>query len=368
MYCVRRNARSLFNMRLMAHDASLLPIVERDLQTSARTAERLKKAKRSDLQLSRYDSSDDSDEETGALTRTWGLVARTALAFALVCAVLFQSAARVGRWGGPERPYRRRLRRDAPAPAREPAVRWRESAPAFGETAAVVMPEPVDRSAAAAPLEFAELAPAHRLTVAGHSLGVAAALFRAAATDGGGVDGRAFVDATSALGPWLDSLGCGITKMVNVNVAKLEQRFGDAATVDVAAAAAAEVARGAGGDDDSVFVAALWNARILNLVGRLIDDVLEADDLATDERTISAIATRAYQKTLAKHHNWVLRPAAKALLKMTPDRASLLRDRFGYEADEWNTRARADFADFSGALQACLRRLAAVYAPYDEEI
>jgi hypothetical protein len=156
--------------------------------------------------------------------------------------------------------------------------------------------------------------------------------------------------------------------MVNVNVAKLEQRFGDAAIVDVEVAVADEVARGAGGDDDSVFVAALWNARILNLVGRLIDDVLEADDLATDERTISAIATRAYQKTLAKHHNWVLRPAAKALLKMTPDRASLLRDRFGYEADEWNTRARADFADFSGALQACLRRLAAVYAPYDEEI
>ena len=363
-------------MRLMAHDASLLPIVERDLQTSARTAERLKKAKRSDLQLSRYDSSDDSDEEAGPLKRTWGLVARTALAFALVCTVLFQSAARVGRWGGPAPAYRRRLRRDAPAPAREPAVRWRESAPAFGETAAVVLPEPVDRfdelaardETAAAPLEFAELAPAHRLTVAGHSLGVAAALFRAAATDGGGVDGRAFVDATSALGPWLDSLGCGITKMVNVNVAKLEQRFGDAATVDVAAAAAAEVARGAKDDDDSVFVAALWNARILNLVGRLIDDVLEADDLATDERTISAIATRAYQKTLAKHHNWVLRPAAKALLKMTPDRASLLRDRFGYEADEWNTRARADFADFSGALQACLRRLAAVYAPYDEEI
>ncbi|KAH8048292.1 hypothetical protein JL721_11996 [Aureococcus anophagefferens] len=302
-------------MRLMAHDASLLPIVERDLQTSARTAERLKKAKRSDLQLSRYDSSDDSDEETGALTRTWGLVARTALAFALVCTVLFQSAAPP--LGRPSPAYRRACGGRAGAGA-EPAVRWRESAPAFGETAAVVMPEPVDRSDELArarrggAADLAELAPAHRLT--------------------------------------------------------LEQRFGDAATVDVEVAVADEVARGAGGDDDSVFIAALWNARILNLVGRLIDDVLEADDLATDERTISAIATRAYQKTLAKHHNWVLRPAAKALLKMTPDRASLLRDRFGYEADEWNTRARADFADFSGALQACLRRLAAVYAPYDEEI
>ncbi|KAH8065657.1 voltage-gated potassium channel [Aureococcus anophagefferens] len=199
---------------------------------------------------------------------------------------------------------------DAPAPAREPAVRWRESAPAFGETAAVVMPEPVDRSDELGEDETARRrrprgaragAPPHGR---GPLLGVAAALFRAAATDGGGVDGRAFVDATSALGPWLDSLGCGITKMVNVNVAKLEQRFGDAATVDVEVAVADEVARGAGGDDDSVFIAALWNARILNLVGRLIDDVLEADDLATDERTISAIATRAYQKTLAKHHNW----------------------------------------------------------------
>ncbi|KAH8043869.1 hypothetical protein JL720_17270 [Aureococcus anophagefferens] len=252
----------------------------------------------------------------------------------------------------------------------EPAVRWRESAPAFGETAAVVMPEPVDRfdelaaatgGGAARPRGARAGAPPHGR---GPLLGVAAALFRAAATDGGGVDGR----CCARRPPWgrgSTRFGCGITKMVNVNVAKLEQRFGDAATVDVEVAVADEVAR-RGGDDSSS--SPPCGTRILNLVGRLIDDVLEADDLATDERTISAIATRAYQKTLAKHHNWVLRPAAKALLKMTPDRASLLRDRFGYEADEWNTRARADFADFSGALQACLRRLAAVYAPYDEAI
>ncbi|KAH8067803.1 hypothetical protein JL720_12302 [Aureococcus anophagefferens] len=109
------------------------------------------------------------------------------------------SAAR-RRWAG-----RRRARRACGGRAgagAEPAVRWRESAPAFGETAAVVMPEPVDRfdelaaaTSRGAPLDLAELAPAHRLTVAGH-LGVAAAL-RAAATDGGGVDGR-----SPATPPW----------------------------------------------------------------------------------------------------------------------------------------------------------------------
>ncbi|KAH8047502.1 hypothetical protein JL720_16075 [Aureococcus anophagefferens] len=187
-------------------------------------------------------------------------------------AAFYESAA-PGR-GGPAPPA---PAADAPAPAREPAVRWRESAPAFGETAAVVMPEPVDRfdELAATRRGGASTSRSSRRRTASRSratLGVAAALFRAAATDGGGVDGRC-VRRDARPGAVARLAGCGITKMVNVNVAKLEQRFGDAATVDVEVAVADE-----------------------------------ADDLATDERTISAIATRAYQKTLAKHHNWVLRP------------------------------------------------------------
>jgi len=52
---------------------------------------------------------------------------------------------------------------------------------------------------------------------------------------------------------------------------------------------------------------------------------------------------------------------------MTPDRADLLAD-FGYNKNEWNTRARSDFAEFVAAVEACLGRLAAIYAPYDEAI
>merc|ERR1711981_811144 len=88
------------------------------------------------------------------------------------------------------------------------------------------------------------------------------------------------------------------------------------------ALAAAERRLGTYDDDDSVYVAVLWNGRILNLVHRLVSDIL-ADRISTDDRKMNAIVTRAYQKTLAKHHNWMLRPAAKALLKMTPDRRTL---------------------------------------------
>ncbi|KAH8061620.1 hypothetical protein JL721_8853 [Aureococcus anophagefferens] len=185
--------------------------------------------------------------------------------------------------------------------------------------------------------DLAELAPAHRLTVAGHSSASprrSSAPRRPTAAASTAARRRRGV----ALGPWLDFAGCGITKMVNVNVAKLEQRFGDAATVDVEVAVADEVAARGGGDS--------------------------ADDLATDERTISAIATRAYQKTLAKHHNWVLRPAAKALLKMTPDRASLLQDRLRGRRVE---RGRGPTLPTSGALQAASGGSRPSRA-YDEEI
>ena len=217
--------------------------------------------------------------------------------------------------------------------------------------------------------EKSEREPSQQLTAAGEALNASATWFRAAARDDGALDGRAFLEATSALTPWLDSLGCGITSMVNVNVAKLETRFSadDAfEEIEVGAAVADEASRGAKDDDDSVFVAALWNARILSLIGRLLESVL-ACDLATDPRTLCEIITASYEDTLARHHNWAVRPAAKALLLMTPDRADLLAD-FGYARREWNTRARSDFAEFVAAVEACLGRLAAIYAPYDEAI
>ena len=212
--------------------------------------------------------------------------------------------------------------------------------------------------------------PSQQLTAAGEALNASATWFRAAARDDGALDGRAFLEATSALTPWLDSLGCGITSMVNVNVAKLETRFGadDAFDeIEVGAAVADEASRGAKDDDDSVFVASLWNARILSLIGRLLESVLACADLATDPRTLCEIITASYEDTLARHHNWAVKPAAKALLLMTPDRADLLAD-FGYANSEWNTRARSDFAEFVAAVEACLGRLAAIYAPYDEAI
>ena len=69
--------------------------------------------------------------------------------------------------------------------------------------------------------ETSEPEPSQQLTAAGEALNASATWFRAAARDDGALDGRAFLEATSALTPWLDSLGCGITSMVNVNVAKL---------------------------------------------------------------------------------------------------------------------------------------------------
>ncbi|KAH8046919.1 voltage-gated potassium channel [Aureococcus anophagefferens] len=163
--------------------------------------------------------------------------------------------------------------------------------------------------------ETSEREPSQQLTAAGEALNASATWFsaRAATTALGG----ARSSAASALTPWLDSLGCGITSMVNVNVAKLETRFG-------------------------------------------------ADD-AFEEIELCEIITASYEDTLARHHNWAVRPAAKALLLMTPDRADLLAD-FGYNKNEWNTRARSDFAEFVAAVEACLGRLAAIYAPYDEAI
>ena len=57
-------------MRLLARE-DVLPILERDTQdamrSKSRAASAMKKAKRSDLQLSRYDSAEDSDEEVAML-------------------------------------------------------------------------------------------------------------------------------------------------------------------------------------------------------------------------------------------------------------------------------------------------------------
>ena len=89
-------------MRLVARE-NVLPILERDTQdakrSKSRAASAMKKAKRSDLQLSRYDSAEDSDEEVAVL-RSWALLVRHALALCLVCAVLVTSARRAVAVGG----------------------------------------------------------------------------------------------------------------------------------------------------------------------------------------------------------------------------------------------------------------------------
>jgi hypothetical protein len=80
------------------------------------------------------------------------------------------------------------------------------------------------------------------------------------------------------------------------------------------------------------------------------------------------LAAGAYRATLAAHHNWVLRSAAQPLLRLAPDRRTLLEERLGYPEAVWDSDLRKDLREFRDALSACLDRLRTLFGRFDETL
>lgn len=316
-----------------------LPIIERDIFVRARPSGTCLKKKRSDRNLALYDDDDDASVSSDDSDYT----ATTGRRWVLTVGLLFLVAA-----GGVLSLSSRSSLDDVRIGAASDAEsrNLREVGPPADDASVVEVDAPVVEGAAEA--AFGDDAAIRR----------SAALFAAAAAEEG-LRGNEFVAATAALTPWLDSLGCGLTKMVNVNVVKLRARgAGAAGAPSVEAQVADEVARGATSDDDSVFVASLWNGRVLHFIAELVDG-LRGDESAR----VRTVARKAYDETLAEHHNWLVRPAASAIMALAPDRDVVFAAYAG-DAD----RRRADLAAFSSGLRATLEKLDALFATYEETI
>lgn len=214
------------------------------------------------------------------------------------------------------------------------------------------------------------------LSAAGECISTSAAFFSRVRSDSQGLRGKEFAAATENLAPFLDLLGCGIKELVAANVATLAAkgatRLG-ARSVQVLVRE--EASRGGGAAtfsmarDDSVTVAVLWNARILNHTLRFLEKILEARSLATDGRRLNELCVVAYGETLARHHTCVARSAANQLMLLSvPDRRGLFAEKLGFPQRYWDTLLRADLDALHSALALVLSDIADIFAVYDLDI
>lgn len=190
---------------------------------------------------------------------------------------------------------------------------------------------------------------------ADNSLQTATDLFRRAATSEG-LRSAEFTRATDALNPFLEALHLGLAPLVRVNVVKLQNAGAATSRSSIEDLVRAERRDGSDEADASVAIAVLWNGRILQLCERLVAAVLKSD------APMPELAHTAYKGTLERHHNWILRSGARALLRLTPDRRTLF-ERLGYGADD--PSLKADLGAFAAAMKGCVDRLDALFRAAD---
>lgn len=178
------------------------------------------------------------------------------------------------------------------------------------------------------------------------------------------ISGDAFIQGTTALLPWLDRIGPGLSSMVEVNLRKLENK--GVSTTDLEFILADESRTGVNALDDSATVASLWNGRILQFTCAFLNDILNSPDLAKISPAVAA--KRAYAATLEPHHSKFVRAAARALLSSIPSATTLFEERFGYAPYEINTTMRRDVTRVADSLQLFHEKLRALLHRYNHTL
>ncbi|CAG0898058.1 unnamed protein product [Darwinula stevensoni] len=95
----------------------------------------------------------------------------------------------------------------------------------------------------------------------------------------------------------------------------------------------------------------------------IVEFLKEANE-ASDDASMSSMGRGSYEKTLSKHHGWIVRNTVKLAMLTLPQKKDLFR-RITYEDDETMATLRAKGTEIIVSIHSIYERCQALYVKFD---